>query len=835
MVKRRRKRLQGESQVSSVVFTIISPDGNACEVESFAIDILTSEGGLWMAVLRNLSDHRHGFDALRQSEERLRSFIENISDLVTVLDHNGDILFQSPTSEKILGYASDEMAGTNAFHYIHPSDVPDVLHTFNKAINRVEGIPPIVFRCRHKNGSWRYLRVTGNSLPHVSGTTGLIINSLDITDQKLADEHTDIINRCRIGWGTNYQQNVDSITAVAAETLKATCAVYNRLEGDVLRSVSVWCEPPGYKRVDKAEGHICCDVMHLNQDNCIVVHDLLDSPYADTDPNVRAYGLQAYVGNVVRAGGRAVGSLCVVFQDNRKLSRSELHFLTDLANALSNEEERYNAEEALRQSEERYRILAENAVDLICQTDLDGVFNYISPSVKWLGYKQDDLLGRRFTEFLPEDERNSASEGFIEDLKDLRHKQYELRVLRKDGSIAWMDLSINYVVEDGAPVKVNGIGRDITERKLAEEALRESEIKFKSYIDQSIDGIFIADVSGRFIDVNPAVCTSLGYTREELLKIPHIDLIASGEDGIEAATKQYYNVIEKGRSKGEVKLVRKDGSFVFVEIHAASLGPDRYMGVVRDITERKHAEQTVLKSLKAIEKAYALQSEFVRNMTHEVRTPLTGVIGYAQALLEGVTGNVSEEQRKVLKRIVEQAESLLKIVEEVLESATLAAGVQKLDLRTLRVENVLHDVVNIFEKTAREKGISLSYRCSSRLPVVVSDAQKLTRIISNLLSNSVKFTFSGGVMITASKAGSGIDIVVEDSGTGIPKDRQEQIFDAFVQLSYPGKHKPVGAGLGLSIVSELVDVLGCSLTLSSLSGTGTAFTLHVPLQHVEMK
>jgi signal transduction histidine kinase len=270
---------------------------------------------------------------------------------------------------------------------------------------------------------------------------------------------------------------------------------------------------------------------------------------------------------------------------------------------------------------------------------------------------------------------------------------------------------------------------------------------------------------------------------------------------------------------------------VVVEILAVALGQDRYMGVVRDITERKLAEQTVLKSLAALERAYALQSEFVRNMTHEVRTPLTGVIGYAQALLEGVTGNVSDEQRKVLKRIVEQAESLLSIVEEVLESATLAAGVQKLDLKTLKLEHVVGDVVHLLEKGAKEKGISIGLRCVGQIPVVVSDAQKLTRIITNLLSNSVKFTFSGAVSVTAQRSGDGVDIVIEDSGTGIPPDRQDTIFDAFVQLSYPGKHKPVGAGLGLSIVSELVELLECSLTLSSVPGVGTAFTLHVPLRH----
>src|SRR5690606_4862594 len=105
---------------------------------------------------------------------------------------------------------------------------------------------------------------------------------------------------------------------------------------------------------------------------------------------------------------------------------------------------------------------------------------------------------------------------------------------------------------------------------------------------------------------------------------------------------------------------------------------------------------------------------------------------------------------------------------------------------------------NLFEQAAREKEISISWRCIGKIPVVVSDAQKITRIISNLLSNSVKFTFNGRVSVTAQRAGDGVDIVIEDTGTGIPADRQDSVFDAFVQLSYPGKHKPVGAGLGLS-------------------------------------
>jgi PAS domain S-box-containing protein len=232
----------------------------------------------------------------------------------------------------------------------------------------------------------------------------------------------------------------------------------------------------------------------------------------------------------------------------------------------------------------------------------------------------------------------------------------------------------------------------------------------------------------------------------------------------------------------------------------------------------------------ALEQASALKSQFLANMSHEFRTPLNAILGYTHMLLNGVTGAVSDQQRKSLTRIDSNSRHLLALINDILDITRIEAGRMPLNLSTFRIPELVKEVMSELEPIIKRSNLAVSARMPRGLPSLKSDRQKVKQIVLNLLSNALKFTPSGSVTISAMHDARDrtIDIAVRDTGVGIPSDAQAKVFEDFRQLDSSPTRGYGGTGLGLSICRRLSQMLGGSIELESRVGKGSTFTLSLP-------
>ena len=367
------------------------------------------------------------------------------------------------------------------------------------------------------------------------------------------------------------------------------------------------------------------------------------------------------------------------------------------------------------------------------------------------------------------------------------------------------------------------------ERKEMDRKVFESEAQYRKLFEQSPDAIAI--ISREKIHyVNKAAVKLSGLGRmENLIGSSVMDFVhpASREKILERL-----NLLERGEEAEllEEKLVRNDGSFVYVEIIAAPMiyeGANAFQVIIRDISARKHAEEEIIKAKEKAEEMNRVKSSFFANMSHELRTPMIGILGYTELLKEWVK---DDEVNSMIAIIHQSANRLMDTLNLILQVSKLES--EKIDVEFSQVDlaELISEVQNLFEITASKKGLSLTSQILADDCVCTTDREMLRQIITNLVNNAVKFTQKGGINIIICKNEPlhEIHIQVCDTGIGIPVDRQTMIWDEFRQASEGFGRNFEGTGLGLSIAKRFVKRLNSRIWVESEEGKGSTFTIAIP-------
>jgi len=337
-----------------------------------------------------LQDSLHN---LQRKEQYFRSLIENASDIVAILNPEGDFIYASPSIERILGWNSQSLVGRSVFGLIHPEDRDAIRERFKKRVRNLLPSVPTEFRMQHRNGSWRALEGISEKLLDHPAVGGFVVNARDITERKLvaadlrkSEENLAKLNECLIKFTPDSIENINRLTALCGELLGATCALYNRLDNGKLQAWGQWQTPEGFNPIDNPKGHICYDVIQNGSKDVMLVSALQDSEYARTDPNVRSFGLQTYMGKAVKFFDTYIGALCVVFKEDVTPTEADKELMGIVAAAIGVEDERRRIDTALRESEEKYRTMMEAMDDAtyICSSELK--VEYMNPAmIKRLG------------------------------------------------------------------------------------------------------------------------------------------------------------------------------------------------------------------------------------------------------------------------------------------------------------------------------------------------------------------------------------------------------------------------------------------------------------------
>ncbi|MBI1750756.1 MAG: PAS domain S-box protein [Acidobacteria bacterium] len=503
---------------------------------------------------------------------------------------------------------------------------------------------------------------------------------------------------------------------------------------------------------------------------------------------------------------------------------------------------RKEAEERLQEAEEKYRSIFENAVEGIFQTTIDGRYLTANPMLaRILGYESPEELMQSVADLQrPLYVEPSQRAEFIRRMQEQGTvSEYESQVYRKDGSVIWISENARAIRNgEGKLVGFEGTTVDITERKRAQEALRQAEERYRGIFEEAIVGIFQTTPEGRYLSVNPALARMYGFDSPEELVASRTDIARQSyvDPGRRAEFKR--QVEEQGLVENfDYQVYRKDGSKTWFSKNSRAVRDAGgatlfYIGTVEDITERKLAEEQMRHAKEAAEEASRLKSEFLANMSHEIRTPMNGILGMTELALDT---ELNPEQREYLEMVKTSADSLLTVINDILDFSKVEAGKLELALAEFHLRDTVADTMKSLAVRANQKGLELAYDVASDVPDrLIGDPGRLRQILINLTGNAIKFTEHGEVVVQVNSEGSEQDGVwlhfaVTDTGIGIPADKQQMIFEAFRQADGSYSRKYEGTGLGLSISTRLVELMGGRIWVESEIGKGSTFQFTVKL------
>jgi PAS domain S-box-containing protein len=508
-------------------------------------------------------------------------------------------------------------------------------------------------------------------------------------------------------------------------------------------------------------------------------------------------------------------------------------------------DERKQAEAKLRDSEERFRkIFEEGPLGMII---VNPHYQLVKPNkafCQMLGYQEQELVRFTIADIThPEDMPNSQKQ--IKQLVNgkVPSFQQEKRYLKKDGLIVWGNITVSCFHDDNnVPLYFLGMVEDITERKHADQKLRESETRIRTILENIVDGVITINEQGIIESFNRAAEQIFGYPVEEVLG-QNVKILMP-----EPYRSQHDNYLKKSQGVHITKVIgvvgkelqgqHKEGSIFPLDLAVSEmwLGNQRlFVGIVRNITERKQTEIVLKQAKEQAESANRAKSEFLANMSHEIRTPLNAVIGFSELLSTLVT---EKKQKNYLDSIQTAGKSLLTLINDILDLSKIEAGHLEFQYDIVNPRVIFNELQQIFAIKIAEKQLAFIVDIDEQLPLTLMlDETRLRQVLLNLIGNAIKFTERGYIRLLARQAShtdSKVDfiITVEDTGIGIPEEQQDIIFDSFRQQDGQSTRKYGGTGLGLTITKRLVEMMNGQISLKSTLGKGSVF--EIILQNVEV-
>jgi len=464
----------------------------------------------------------------------------------------------------------------------------------------------------------------------------------------------------------------------------------------------------------------------------------------------------------------------------------------------------------------------------------DGSLIYANQAAcQWLDYTRDELMTKTIFDVDPV-VRKEEWRILWASVRTLRAHTFESVHRSRDGTDFPVEITSSYLEFNGRGY-ISAFARDITERRHIERALREAESKYRDIFENAVEGMFQSAPAGELISCNPAMIRIYGYDSAEEFK----SAVIAGRIYVEAGHREKFVQLiqEHGWTTGfESQVYRKDGSIIWTSEKARVVRDERgdllyYEGFVEEITERKRIAEELHKAKEAAEAANLTKSEFLANVSHEIRTPMNGIIGMTDLVLGT---DLTQEQREYLDIVRSSADSLLSLINDLLDFSKMEAGKLRLDPIEFMLRPTLDSIFNTLALRAQRKSLELSCNIFPDVPdALIGDPDRLRQILLNLVDNAIKFTEKGSIILhirseleSAEKAV--LCFSVTDTGIGIPKDKQRLIFEAFSQADNSMTRKYGGTGLGLAICCQLVEIMGGEIALESKPGQGSAFHVTIP-------
>ncbi len=668
------------------------------------------------------------------------------------------------------------------------------------------------------------------------------------------------------------EEEFEAITSQAQTICKVPIAIISLMDADRqwFKSVQGWdCKETS------REDSIC--QYTVLQNNILEISDLSKDPLFKNNPYVvEEGGIRFYAGvPLTNSKGFSIGTLCVIDTQPKVLTDEEKTALKALAFSIitlieakhqkklllektqkleeSNRElvnfqkilqdkvdEMHLMRTTLQKTEEKVRHFLELAQDMIFNINGSGAFVYINPaSEKIMGYTSKELRKKHFLDFIHPDYAQGIRDQISDDLKNTKtNAYYEYPVLTKNNETVWLSMNINFIWENGLVEEIKIFGRDITDRRLAEELLKEKERLLQ-------ETQAIAMLGGWEFDFQTG---ELKWT-EEVFRIygmpprkGSVDLAEVLKYYLPEDQALFTEWIEKWRTgvdpeRLELQIQPPGQEKVkWVCIDVKKIRPSqkkgKVYGTIQDITQRKLDQIGLIAARQEALAAVNAREQFLSTMSHEIRTPLNAVLGITQILTEE---DPKPEQIHNLKTLKFSANNLLVLVNDILDFNKLESGMVQLEHIDFSLEELVTGLTQSFKFKTKEKGILLDLQIDPKLPeMLIGDPTRLGQILNNLMSNALKFTHNGQIKVKVDLVDlrgeeAKIRFAVTDTGIGIAQDQLERIFEDFTQANQDTTRKYGGTGLGLSISRKLVGMMGGEIKVTSEEGVGSEFSFELAM------
>lgn len=767
---------------------------------------------------------------LAESEAQFRTLADANTAAIYVLQADRFALV-NPALSTITGYSRDELLGMEFAKLIHPEHRGEICERERSRLRGEDVVSRYQNQIVTKFGENRWMDVSVGLIP-LRGQMATVCTAFDITERRKA---LDDLAASQRRYQTLTESMKDVVWTLDAETMRYLYVSPSIFFLRGFTAEEVIAEPAD---------------ANVSEESRTAARDLL----ADRIGASRAGTLtpSTYFTNEVeqiRKDGSTVWTEVIShFVINQETGAVEVHGVTrDIAERKRAENALRETLQALRESEESLKFVLDGS--RLGTWDWNIETGEVKRNDYWaemLGYASDGCGSTtgNWLDLVHPDDRQTAWKS-IEDNLAGRSPVHEIeyRMRARDGSYRWIFDRARIVSRDisGRATRMSGTHEDITSRKLAEEALRTAEERYRILAEFAVDNIWLLGPDLRLKYISPAIETITGYTAAEMAEktLPEMlrpDSLAHALNYLDGLRPVSESGLATEPFRREMELKRKDGGTVWTEITASPrFDPEgnlvELVGVTRDIRDRKLAEQQLIIAKEQAEAASRAKSVFLANMSHEIRTPMNGVIGMTGLLLDTILNN---EQRHYAEAIRSCGESLLALINDILDFSKIESGKLELEFMDFDLRVLLDDVAAPLAARAQSKRLEFTCAVAPKVPSHVCGAPgRLRQILNNLAGNAVKFTELGKISILAalvreSEAETVIRFAVRDTGIGIPPETQKKLFQKFTQADASTTRRFGGTGLGLAIAKELVLLMGGEIGVNSEPGVGSEFWFTLP-------
>ncbi len=800
------KLIKGEISVYNTEKRYNRGDGNLmwANLTVSAKRNLNNELEYFISVVEDISERKEAEQKLEHSEEKYRNLFENSPYFIVMLDSSGKVVDCNPATEKILGYTRDGFINREILDLIKSSSNRQIIIERFTLVKKEEKLDPIELLLSKKDGTPIWVRTIG-TLFKIGDKTFINVIGQDITNQKLSQQK---LKESEEKFRYITEQVLMGIALIQDDVIIHANQRLADIFGYTLEEILNW-EPNGFLK------NIAPESLEM------VIEQVKKKQRGD--PNItnhyefmgiRKSGEKVWIENFSKTidyGGRP----------------ADLVTLIDIT-------EKKKTEQKLKESEEKFRNIA-NQSFMGIYILVDNIFKYLNQAVADIvGLTVEDILKFSIDDiarFIHPDDYHLLSDTHRRIIEGETVEPYESRVFHKSGELKWIESYSKRIFYDGKPAILTSIV-DITDRKKAEELIKESEEKFRSITEESLLGIsIIQDDVIKY--VNQEMADLYGYTVEEMLNWEPNELLKVVAPESMEETKEQLKKKQAGDPDAiahyPIQCVKKSGERIWVDnISKTMMYKGRPADLVTqvDITRQKKAEEELVKLTN-------LKSELMRRTSHELKTPLVSIKGYTE-LLEIMHGkNLDYNGIEIINEINQGCIRLETLIKDILKTSELESG-------TIELKKTQENLISIIELVARElQGLTTLRKHEIVLDLdenitIFLEKEQIHLVISNLLSNAIKYTPPNGkIEVKTQIERYFVKVLVKDNGIGITPDERKRIFQQFGKIERYGRGFDViseGSGLGLYNAKKIIELHGGEIWVESEGrGKGSTFYFTLPL------